>query len=235
LVCLAGWIYRLKSLRFDALYVTVYLCMLLAWPHPEEALRYSLVLYPIFVAYGFMWLARFVPQQGEMRQKSWVIGGILALLVLSMLPTLVTNVRYFQEKVPDEIRGAKHIPEWYGSDRLRARQNSLFHARLITHLKEVRPLVPENECVFAIKPTVVTLYLSRSSYIPPKISEDKGRFMEKMRACRFAYVLALVSPSYAAPLYPWERLGERAKLLSTQRLFGEDGPVVGALIEIIPQ
>lgn len=235
IICLAGWLYRLKSFKFDALYVAVYMGMLLAWPHPEEALRYSFVLYPIFVAYGFLLLTRISPQQGGLRSNSRVMGGVLALLVLAMLPTLIMNVRYSLAVVPDELSEAKHIPEWYGSNRPQAMQAAQFHARLIGHLKKISQLVPENECVFAIKPTVITLYSDRSSYAPPKISEDDDHFREKMKKCHFAYVLPFASPSYAAPLYPLARLGERARLLSAQHLYEDGGQIVGALIEIAPQ
>lgn len=234
LICLAAWLCRLKSFKFDALYVAVYLCMLLAWPHPEEALRYSFVLYPILLAYGFMGIYRIAPKQGGLFTRSRVSVGAITALVLVMLPTLIMNVRYFFAVMPDSLDEVKHIPEWYGANRPQAMQDGQFHVRLIEHLKTIEDSVPEGECIFAIKPTVITLYSNRSSYAPPKISEDDNLFDEKMKKCRFAYLLPFASPSYAVPLYPLARLGKRAKLLSEHRLYEQGGPVVGALIEIKP-
>ena len=151
------------------------------------------------------------------------------------MPSFVINSRYFLQEVPPEIRNGKHIAEWFDDDRRTAVFSAYFHAGLISHLKEINSLIPENECVYAIKPTLVTFYSRRSSYGPPKLDVSDQEFWRGMEKCRYAYFLPFESPSYGGELfYPLSRLSQRAKIISTKRIDpNENLPPVGILAEII--
>lgn len=236
IVCLAGWLYRLRRLAFDALYVAIYLLMLLAWPHPEEALRYSYVLYPVLIAQAFLWLRALPGCTVGSKSYEVVAPAALATLALVMLPTLALNIGSFFEEIPPEYREAKRTQEWYRENRQAAATSAIFHTRLIGHLREVKKLVPEGECVFAIKPTIVAFYTRRSSFGPPKSTETDDDFREKMRRCKYAYLLPGASPSYSEPFYPADRLGERGfSVISISRLTADaNSPIVGAVVGISP-
>ncbi|RYG31666.1 MAG: hypothetical protein EOO01_35135 [Chitinophagaceae bacterium] len=132
--------------------------------------------------------------------------------------------------------GSKRIAEWFDDDRAQARLQVIYHDRLISHLKQTERLIPSGACVFSIKPTVVSLYQNRSSFIPPKVFEDDGKFAAGIKKCRYVYALPFSSPSFNVPLYPLDRLGSKAKVISTMRMDdSEDAPIVGSLIEIEPE
>lgn len=232
---LLGWLYRLKSCTFDAIYFAIYLVVLLTWPHPEEAMRYASVVYPVLLAYGFLLLAlaNKLPLASKMQSLSTSLTA--ALLVLVMLPTLISNIQSFFEPVELSLSASTHTAEWYGDSRDYAKLEITFHARLLEHLKEIQKNVPDSECVFSIKPTVISLYTNRSSYTPPKISDSDDKFNEGIKRCKYAYLLPFSSPSYGVSLYPHDRLGAKAKILSTMKMPDSDGAsVVGALVEILP-
>lgn len=232
LMSLMGWLHRLRSLRFDAIYVAVYLCVLLAWPHPEEATRYAMVIYPVLLGEGFLFLASFKrPHDGTSRRFP-VVGLAIALLALAMLPTLAINVQYFTESVPPQFAGAKRMLSWYNSDRETAVRDTFIYISLISHLKQVGRFVPEHECIFSTKPAVVILYTDRFSRTPPKASASEAQFWKEIEACQFAYLMPLVSPSFHSPLYPARRLGDAASPLTTRSLVLRKGKYDGVLVRI---
>jgi hypothetical protein len=232
LICVGGWLYRLKSLRFDAIYVLLYLALLFVWPHPEEAMRYSFVLYPILIANGFLLLSAVFQCVPGLGSQVLMAGVMAATLIISMLPTLIYNAGRFFDATPDELAFAKHRAEWYSESRTQAIANASFQLRLFRHLDEVDRIVPARDCIFAIKPTVITLIADRASFVPPKISDDDKHFGMGIKKCRFAYVLPFASPSFGLPLYPMARLGDKAKILT--KIDDERGQMEGGLIEITP-
>ncbi|MGH8751819.1 MAG: ArnT family glycosyltransferase, partial [Burkholderiales bacterium] len=232
-ICLAGWLYRLRYLKFDAIYVAIYLAMVFLWPN-SGPLRYLSMLNPVFIAHGFLLVAG-LSKNGLRIGNSAIVSATLAVvLLLTLLPTFVINGRYFLQPVPADIRIAKHMHEWYDDNRESAILSAYFQARLISHLKEINALIPENECVFAIKPTIVTFYSRRSSYSPPKIEASEEEFWKGIKKCRYAYILPVSSASFTQPLYPLARLGNGAKIISVKKKeAGDDLPPIGILAEII--
>lgn len=232
LICISGWLYRLKSLRFDAIYVAFYLVLLFVWPHPEEALRYSFVLYPILITNGFLLLSVLSRCLPGLRSHALIPGVVGGILITSMLPTLTYNVVRFFDAAPEDLAFVKHRSEWYSDSRMLAIDSANFQFRFSHHLKEVARIVPPQDCIFAIKPTVVTFYSDRDSYIPPKITDDDKQFGADIKKCRFAYILPFASPSFGLPFYPLARLGDKAKVLT--RIDDERGQMEGELIQIMP-
>lgn len=233
-ICLAGWLYRLRYLKFDAIYVAIYLAMVFAWPNPEP-LRYFYVVTPVLLAQGFLLVVGLSQSGLRMGNPAMVQAVLAAILMLTLMPSFVINSRYFLQEVPPEISAGKHIAEWFDDNRKIAVFSAYFHARLISHLKEINALIPENECVYAIKPTLVTFYARRSSYGPPKIDVSDQEFWRGMEKCRYAYFLPFESPSYGGEsFYPLSRLGQRAKIISMKKIEPNDNlPPVGMLAEII--
>jgi len=231
-ICLAGWLYRLRHLKFDAIYVAIYLAMVFLWPN-SGPLRYLSMLNPVFLAQGFMLVVRLSKSGLRMGNPAIVSATLAVILMLAQLPTFVINGRYFLQDVPPEISVGKHMHEWYDDNRRTAVLTAFFHARLISHLKEINALIPENECVFAIKPPLVTFYSRRSSYSPPTIESSDQEFWQGMKKCRYAYFLPVDSAHFAERLYPLARLGNRAKIISVKKMEPDDNlPPIGILAEI---
>lgn len=232
-ICLAGWLYRLRYLNFDAIYVAIYLGMVFAWPNPEP-LRYFYVVTPVLLAQGFLLVVGLSQSGLRMGNPAIAQAVLAAILLLTLSPSFVINSRYFLQEVPLEIRAGKHTAEWFDDNRKIAIVSAYFHARLISHLKEINALIPENECVYSIKPPLVTFYSRRSSYVPPKIDVSDQEFWRGMEKCRYAYLLPFESPSFGESFYPLSRLGKRAKIISMKKIDPNDNlPPVGMLAEII--
>lgn len=229
-ICLVGWLYRLIKLRFDAIYAGIYLLLLFMWAHPEEASRYAMVIYPIFVVSGFS----LVYQLSKM-----VEGGALprllpvftaGILIIVLIPTWVLYAERYLEPTTDEISTVRHSDYWYFLDDNSAKRDAYFQVHLFHHLREIAKGIAPDECIFSIKPPIVTLFTDRSSFNPPKINVDDQEFDVAIQKCHYAYVLPFDSPSFPGVFYPMQRLGQRAKLVSQ---FNDGaGQMYGGLLEI---
>lgn len=233
LVCIVGWLYRLKRLEFDGIYTAAYLLMLFAWSHPEPV-RYSYALYPVLIAQGFMLLNKSFAASRNLKLIPTATPAISIILLLAMLPTFVINAGYFFEYIPPEIREGKHVPGWYDRNRSLALVGAYGHVALISHIKDIAKYVPENDCVYSIKPAVITLYSRRSSLRPPLVDTDEQAFWQGMQKCRYVYVLPFASSSYGEVFYPLHRLGASAKIISVMKVDSNSNlQPIGILLEIV--
>ncbi len=231
-LCLAGWLFRLARLRFDAIYVLIYLIQLFIWPHPEEASRYSFVLFPVFIASGFLLVAALPKPLSRPSGKPYTIALAIGVMFLTPLSSLGFDIDRFLGDIPPEIESARHTMDWYVGSRPYAAINARFASRLTRHLVDIDRYVAPNQCIFAIKAPIVTLLSDRVSTMPPAAAENDAQFNAGIAKCRYAYVISSTSRSFPQMYYPKDRLGARAKILS--RFDDDGGDMDGALLEISP-
>ena len=228
-VCIAGWLYRLATLKFDALYTLLYTILLFLWPHPEEAARYAFVLYPILIANGFQLIAALAGGIPGMSKRVAIPAIAAGLMLLCALPGTAINTKRYLD-TPDDYAAARHTQGWYSDNQFSIKGFAQFQNRFFNDLAGLDKLVPPGDCIFAIKPTIITLITDRKSMGPPGTALNDAQFNDGIRRCRFAYVIPFSSTTFAKPLYPMERLGERAKIID--RVDDGAGGLDAALLEI---
>jgi hypothetical protein len=229
-VCVVAAVMRLRKLRLDAIYLVLYLGMLMVWPHPEEAFRYGYVVFPVLMAQGWILILQALPAAA--RRYSWAAPVLLAL---AALPSLVLMVQRFNEPLSPDAAIGRRTWAWFQGDRAQARRSALEHARFLAHVAAMNRDIPAKECVFSIKPPLIMLYADRVSIPPPKSAVGDSEFQRAIGQCGFAHVVPFGSPNFAEPFYPMKRLGARAELVSAQPLdAGRDGTVVSALLRVSP-
>jgi len=213
-VCLAGWLRRLATLRFDAIYVALYLAVLLVWPFPDAAQRLSYVIVPVLLAQGALLLRALASAWPGVWGRLEAAG--IAVCGLLLLPTLLLTANRFLAPVPAGAELIRHTQGWYRPlDSRNGVLSAQFLVKVVADLPGLGERVPEGACVFSEKPTIVSLYSGRMSYFPPPTAISDTEFQQQIGRCRYAYVLALTSPSFPVPYYPAARLGDSAKALST--------------------
>lgn len=234
-ICLVGWLRRLGSLSFDAIYVALYAVVLLIWPFPGEARRLSYVLVPVLLAQGAFFVHSMTRKESGGRGK-FIFAVCLGVWTLVLLPRLFLTAHRFTLPIPAGLSIARHTEQWYGDDRLQAAQDAFNLAANLNNMRTIEEHVPQGDCVFGIKPSIVTLYSGRMSYSPPGAAMSDATFWQDIRKCRYAYALAMVSPTFREPFYPLRRLQGRGRVLSTANAGDELHPdAYGALVEIEAQ
>ena len=235
LLGIAGWLVRLWNRKFDALYVACYMAMLLAWPHPEESSRYGYVIVPFALTYAVLFLHDTRDRFGGRIVKKYLLTVVLAVCVGVVLPGLVVNYLRYVQPVPAEMTNVKHMDGWYSNDGLRSIYLTPLNLKIIQHLKSIHAQIPEGECVFSVKPTIVSVHSRHASFPVPLDNLADDDFEEKLARCRFVHVVAL---SYAnrPSFYPLGRVKGRARAISSVTMGeGERMQIVSAVVEILPK
>lgn len=214
-LCLLGMVYRVYLHKLDGFYAAAYLALILLWPFPAEARRLLFVIMPVLLTQGVLLLGR-LPKL-RIRQRDVRPVYILFLIVsLIITPDLVLTVKRFLEPMPEGIAEYRRARGWYEVDPDRARMNAADSKELVTHLTSLRTAVPENECIYGIKPSVIGYYAGRISMIPPMPNFDQADFDTYLMKtnCRYFYMMGFSSLSFRAPYYPLARLHESPRIIS---------------------
>jgi len=210
LLGLVGAIRRLWALKLDAIYFWLYMLLIFAWPHPEEAARYQYVVVPLILAYGLFTVVELSQYVGsyDKKQKAFFGWAFLAFILVLSLPRAMLTVQRFEAPIPAVLEPARHTPGWYEDDREEALWLAKVHVGLLNGLRSLDSYVPEGECIFSIKPTVSMLYSSRWSIKPPLPTLDDQAFANGLHECNFVLFLGFPSPTFHDPFYPAPRLSE---------------------------
>ena len=231
---LVGWASRLRYLKFDALYVMCYMAMLLAWPHPEESSRYGYVMAPFLITYAVLFLDNCAEKIKRVAYFSPVFI-MLSICLAMVIPSLLVNIQRYRMSVAEDLKDARKMEGWYSDDGASTEYLTPLRLKIIVHLKSVAGRVPESDCIFSVKPTVVSIHTGRSSFAPPLNTADDAEFEKGLQRCRYAYVIGLAF-SNRPRLYPLGRLHDRAHIVSQVSMGnGLNTHLIGALVEIMPK
>lgn len=228
----AAW--RTWLRRMDGFYVWAYLGMVVLWPFPAEAQRLILVLAPVLLWQALWGLLRL--QQAAHALKP-LLAGSMAAFLLASIPEFALTVQRFATPLPPDVPDAyRHTANWYGADLESAAASVRFIATLEADMQRLGERVPEGECIFSIKPSVVAYLSGRTSKAPPGVRSEQSAFEQALAAdgCRYFYLLGFASPSYPVPLYPYDRLQDRLEILGGALLPAPDGGqhVLGLLAQL---
>jgi len=225
-ICFAGLIVRLKQRHIDAIYVLIYLLVILIWPFPEEARRFMFVVTPILLLYGFQFL-KFVATRlsSELIAQS-LRYAYIAVVVLIIIPPLGFIVQRTIHPDASVLRFSTH---WYKHEDFSAsRLLAEDELRFIASIKRVGKTVPPGECVYEIRPISLMLLANRAAYSPPA-SNDARHFNETADLCRFFHVAVFTGSPYVQSFYPFEYLAQYREVVDVQR--GVYVPVVAMLVK----
>jgi hypothetical protein len=229
----AGALHRMWKLRFDGLYVAIYVIELLVWPFPAEAQRLSYVVIPVLLAQSALW-AFATARRSSAKQATWLPGLAVALMLIVTLPTLFLTARRFAAFPASAPPITRHIAEAYSDDRRLADLATRSFSAKLEQMKSIGDYVPADGCVFSIKPSIVALYSGRLSVSPPGTAVGGEAFAAGISRCRYAYLMDMASPSFQQAFYPAERLGQRIHPLSIANDGTDNGSAFSVLAEIDP-
>lgn len=233
-ICLAGALARLRAGALDGWYVLLYLVMIFIWPFPGEAQRFVFAIQPVLLAQGVGLLARLPSVVMFGRQQVLVAGLFPAALLLLAAPDLALTIQRFRTGMPAELESLRRDPAWYGDTMAGSLRRVQFERGLIDNLRTLNHFVPEEECIFAIKPSIVGLYTERVALNPPREAVGDQAFWQeiKMTNCHYVYLLPFSSPSFPA-FYPYQRVRPSLRVVTGYQTQTSPTPVIGVLGRLV--
>lgn len=227
-VCVAACFVRLGRPRFDAVYVVLYLIMLMLWPWPSEAPRLLYPVCPVLLGQGFWACKAVAARVGHDRAGRGFAYGLTIMLGLTILPTLMVTAKRRLQPVPEDMQLVRYIPNYYVGQG----ETAAITALLINDLQRLGRLVGADDCVFTIKPATVVLLAGRRGLLPPLADTNDEDFRRGLGACRYAYLMFGQSATFPEPFYPGSRLPERSQVISALWNKTGDGELLAELVDL---
>lgn len=196
----------------DGIYSLVYLAMVLTWGvvWPGELSRNLLPLLP-FALFHVHWVLRVGVMTVAVRAGSWVDSALVVIWCMGAVPGTLSIIERYRVPVPPGLEEYAQAAARYQGDPEYANLLLAQHAALVDVFKGVRDWVPDTECVYSSKPSIVTYYSSRLSQKFPERFLDEAEFKRFFEegGCPYTLSVAFPSPSFPTPFYPLGRLGSR--------------------------
>lgn len=231
-LCLIGMGHRVYLRKLDGFYSAAYLLLILVWPFPAEVQRFLFVITPVLLVQGVLLVERF-PKMRVATVNLRLVYILFAAVFLIVIPDLALTFKRFVAPMPEELADYRRSSGWYYLDPNEARMSVAMSKELATHMQSLRTIIPEGECIYGIKPSVVGYYSERVSLVPPRPYLDQAAFDAYLKKtnCRYFYMIGISSPSFSEAYYPLERLRESLKITSMAQATDHQAVPVGILAE----
>jgi hypothetical protein len=216
LFALLGLLIRLRDGRFDAIYVVLYGCMIVIWPHGEHAGRFLFCLVPLILFY----LTYAADRVGKL-----VMGGRaaealrlapLALIAALALPgsALIVGqvVAYDGTRYSDYVR----TDVWFRQHSFAAsRRLAQILTQMLSAIRTLGRHVEPEACITSVYPHHTMLLTLRRSMFPDTAGVDQAAFEQTMRQCRYVLILNATNDTFGFPVqyYPYDRLGDSIEVI----------------------
>jgi len=236
------FVLRLTRLQFEAVFLLVYLGIIVLWPFPNELERFMIILVPIFLFYCLLFIKQ-LAKKFELSAISPVLkAGIFGVILISIAPSLFGILHRYLMPAPEELNAHRYSKTWYEqlSDSETILTAEKFE-RLYQLLRAVDDHLEEDECVYTTARDIVTLYSHRQGKNLPKDlyrNADDGYHIDinEMDQCNYVLMIALQPvqvPAYVS-MYPIQALGEHMDpILYSSITHDEVEQVVAAFVEIV--
>ncbi len=232
--CMAlAW--RACRLRPDALYFLAYAAVLLIWPYPEVARRLLWPVLPLLIAAPLLLMSELAT--GPWRKPLITAGcaGWAAAILLPALPGLALASDRFRSGGGDwGLSGASQFEGWYNPDLHHAVHRVSSQLLTIEALQAIPKFVPENDCVIAARPVIVTYFARRRAVFPPLNSVPDPLFMQALHAsgCHYVFMYSAADGHFPVPLHPLQRLPRPVRIIDEYRRKDPEGEMVCLLVRI---
>jgi hypothetical protein len=195
----------------DVVYMIVYLGIVTIWPYPAQAIRFAWMVLPLLLGYVLV-AAASVPAAALRKMLPATAVVVLALMTA---PNFALAVQRWAAAADEPDPRVRYRTEWYDGELAVAREYARASLAREQAVLELTGQVPEDECVFAIKPYLVTFATHRRAYgLPPWPADDAtfGAWLEA-KGCRYVLMLPYEGMGYSA-FYPMDRMRDRLEVLA---------------------
>ena len=214
IICLAGATQRLLNKKLDAIYVFIYLLMVVVWPFPAEATRLIFALLPVMLIQGILF-TNDISVAIYKKKASLFVCATLSLLYIIVAPDLILNIKRYNTKTPPGLEPYVHTNAWFLPNKKNASDQIALMDSVIYAMQELNQFIPEGQCVYSIKPPIISLYANRiSKRVPEHIFQtNKTSDFKKHIDCEYFFMISYTSPSFPQTLYPLELIKSEISII----------------------
>ena len=183
-----GLLIRLKMQKFDAVYVIIYLFILLVWPHPGQALRFLYPILALLFIYSFFFIHtifnRYLTTNADKP-----IALFLLLMAMVVLPSLSFSYNRYKT---GESNGFNHIKEFYRIPDLKmANANASMQLQMFNDMKRIEEITKPNSLILYFEPTYIALLSDRNSQSITFTNENGLFTVNRVKEADYTYLSRL--------------------------------------------
>lgn len=209
-ICISGTFLRLINKKLDGFFVATYLALILLWPFAHEPQRYLYPILPILIVHGL-----YIFHRKKEKLKIPVNVIMLLIILATNIPVLLwATSRYFSPINP-EYSEYKHSGHWYKYDYAAAISSVKYTEQLTSDMKNIGSFLEQDDCVYHIKPSILSLYSDKLSFSPPDEKLNQNEFLKELKInnCKYFLTIPQYSISYSEPHYPLKQIQNLASVI----------------------
>ena len=208
------FVLRVARLKSEAVFLLVYLVIIMLWPFPREIERFVIILVPIFLFYCLLAI-KYIIRKYELSAISHLLAAaIFGFILISITPSLYNVLHRYSMPAPEELSAHRYSKSWYekisDSDTIASAQRI---EKVYQLLRAVDDHISEEECVYTTARDFVTLYSRREGKTLPRDlyrNADDGYLFEinELDKCNYVVMIplrAIQVPEYVS-MYPIQAL-----------------------------
>lgn len=234
---------RLREKKLDALYVLLYLVILLMWPNYDHGMRFLFPLLPwilvyatLFGKWSFAYITQHIEQIPGQKKLSVNRASItfipFILLLVVVLQSLMITVTRIVDGERRDLNGFAHTIQWLESKSVASGVNNAYMVRnLITVYKELQSDVPVGSCVYSVHNEMLMYYARRLSLTP--VPKDLGYYLGSNRPCHYVLAIWMNSHPFLEVGYPTLNPNFKGTVVNQYTLDKQpDKPVIATLLKL---
>lgn len=203
------FIRRLIQNRFDSLFLLFYLIVIFIWPFFDVyyVSRFLFPVLPIFIFYTWSGISTLFRNNYK-----YITAVILSVyIIITAAPGTLHFSNLATTSVGDELNQYRRHRTWlYSRTYDEAVTNATYTKNLISSLRQLRNIVPINECIYSIHTALVMLQSHRISGALPEPDKPDRAFERETGTCNYIIAMKMVDQGGTYPAYyPMMRLHDR--------------------------
>ncbi len=209
-VCLRAW-----NRQLDGLYGLLYLGLIVFWPYPAESARLLFPLVPVLLLGMFSLTGLPGAEPGAIPGARHAGLLLVTVFIVITLPNTLLSISRFNSPLEEGLKKFRRTYAWQSSNLAVASSGIRSYRAMAQALERAGTVIPEDQCVYSIKPAITGLYSNRISKIPPKPALDDNEFNEAISSgdCQYLVFYSFSSPTFPIAYYPWVRIEDRIKII----------------------
>ncbi|HIF50020.1 MAG TPA: hypothetical protein EYQ42_00545 [Thiotrichaceae bacterium] len=204
ILSLIGFYSRLIKYKLDAIFIPVYLLLVIIWPFNEFYLleRFIYPVFPVLLIYIIIAIQKLFSQ----KKYQYISFGVILLFNISIvLPTSISYIKRGFIDIEPNLKPYTRTGHWLATkDYEDAFQYASILKVVIESLPYVSNYVPESACIYSARTPLVLLFTHRKSLYFPDVKNSADDFHEYTSTCDYFLAMPMTSSNKQSIYYPIE-------------------------------
>ena len=204
ILSLIGFYSRLIKYKLDAIFIPIYLLLVIIWPFNDFYLveRFIYPVFPISLIYVILAIQKIM----FFKKHQYISSCIMFLFSISVaLPASADYIKRGFLDIDPELKSYTRTGHWLATkDYEDAFQYASILKVVIESLPYVSNYVPENACIYSARTPLVLLFTHRIGLYFPDVKQSADDFHKYTRTCDYFLAMPMTSSNKRSIYYPIE-------------------------------